>query len=178
MPQRSPATPAGSVVLVAVLLAPADGGSTSLDERVRPEDPANGDRFGIAVDLEGSRLVVGDPWWDRTRSGLEGDVDVGVEDEGAAFVFEQDEQGWGQTARLQVPEGDPEAELGTAVAFSRTTVLAGAPDDRVHHSPRAGSAYVFERCPTADPGAPSASALGTPPCTITSEGSPTAVAGT
>jgi hypothetical protein len=96
---------------------------------------ANAD-LGQAVAISGSVLVAGAPSANSNK--------------GAAYVFVEPPGGWRdmtQTAELIAPDGETGDALGSAVAISRNTVVAGAPD-RVSRLIRAGGfpaggAYVF-----------------------------------
>jgi len=107
-----------------------DGANWTEDNQVFALDAAGGDQFGTAVGLAGDTLVVGSPF----------DDDNGF-DSGAAYVFQPDEFGWNQVAKLRALDGAPDDRFGSAAAISGTAILVGAPlDDNL---PDSGSAYVF-----------------------------------
>jgi hypothetical protein len=84
------------------------------------------DDLGWSVALSGSTAVVGDP---RNNSFT-----------GAAFVFLRSGTTWFRQAKLTAPAHGFAQFLGTSVAVSGTTVVAGAPDSE--------AAYVFVRSGT------------------------------
>lgn len=94
------------------------------------------DRFGIAVDLEGSTVVVGASYADGAGS-----------DRGKAYVFEKDAGGldnWGEVKILTASDAADGARFGHSAAISGDTVVVGAfldPEGGVD----SGAAYVFDR---------------------------------
>jgi uncharacterized repeat protein (TIGR01451 family) len=98
-------------------------------------DAKKGAQFGFSVSLSDKTLVVGAP----------GDSDRGSS-AGAAYVFEMEDTGWKQTAKLVVNDGRPFDELGFAVVISGDTIVVGAPfADDFHIFQNFGAAYVFQR---------------------------------
>ena len=98
------------------------------------DDGSLNDRFGISLDLDGNRLVVG----------ASGEDSASV-DSGAAYVFALNPNApadWDQIAKLVADDGALGDQLGISVAISGERVLAGAQfdDDQGNES---GSAYVF-----------------------------------
>lgn len=96
-------------------------------------DAAARSEFGISLVLKGRVAVLG-----AIGGGVNGD------NSGAAYVFEQREGQWAQTARLQPIDAGPRQWFGFSVALSDEAIVVGAPT----HSgsgQRAGAAYVFER---------------------------------
>jgi hypothetical protein len=95
-------------------------------------DGAAGDEFGDSVAVSGSTIAVGAP--EHTVSGQAG--------RGVVYVFSASASGkWQnahQTADLTASDGASGDGLGSSVAVSGTTIVAGAPD---HGS--GGSTYVF-----------------------------------
>jgi len=84
------------------------------------------DDLGWSVAVSGSTAVVGDP---RNHSFT-----------GAAFVFVRSGTAWSRQAKLTAAAHGFQQSLGTSVAVSGRTVVAGAPDN--------GTAYVFVRSGT------------------------------
>lgn len=91
------------------------------------------DEFGHSVALSGDTAVVGAP-------GDDIDALPGV-DEGSARVSVRSGGAWSEQAMLSAADGSGGDRLGSAVAVSGDTVLAGAPGD----DDFAGSVYVFVR---------------------------------
>jgi hypothetical protein len=91
---------------------------------------------GWSVAVSGDTIVVGAP-----------NQTVGaVTDEGAVDVFTMPSSGWAnttQTAELSAYEGRQFEELGTSVAISGDTIVAGAPYREVGFYKEQGAAYVF-----------------------------------
>lgn len=127
----------------------SDSGSVHVYER-RPAGPAGpagwvhsakltagdglaGDRFGEAVSISGSRLVVG----------AQQASDAG-QASGAAYVFELTGAGWTQVARLTAPDAEAFERFGVAVDLHLDTLIIGSEGDS-ELAPAGGSAYMFER---------------------------------
>ncbi|MBU0618456.1 MAG: FG-GAP repeat protein [Planctomycetes bacterium] len=90
--------------------------------------------FGIAVDVSGETILVGDPEYDGTGA-----------NSGAAYVFERDPNGVWPQVEILVPEGGASgAEFGHSVAIDGDTAVVGAWTDSDLGS-YSGSAYIFER---------------------------------
>jgi hypothetical protein len=96
------------------------------------ENGKAGERFGQAVAVSVNTIVVGAP-----------DHEVGVHNEqGTSYVFVKPASGWvnaTQTAELTAEKGEAEEFLGSSVAISGNTVIAGAPRANVLQ----GAAYIF-----------------------------------
>ncbi len=91
------------------------------------------DRFGSAVAVSGTRVVVGSPL-----------DDTGAENAGSAFVFDLASATPNvSTATLVDPSAASNDNFGTAVAISGSRVVVGAPFDNTGAS-GAGSAYVYD----------------------------------
>ncbi|MEM7203039.1 MAG: hypothetical protein AAF628_22455 [Planctomycetota bacterium] len=108
-------------------------GTWSQQRKLQPSVPAEGDEFGRAVALLGTRALVGAPRDDHGRG----------QDAGSAYVFERDGGGtWHQVAQLIADDGMANDTFGTAVALAGDRALVGAPS---HGSADRGAVYVFER---------------------------------
>jgi len=102
-------------------------------------DGQNGDRFGIAVAIDGELGVIG----------ARGDDDLGYS-AGSAYVFVRNEDDvWSQVAKLLADDGAAEDRFGKRVAVSGNVALIAAytDDDQGEDS---GSAYVFAVGPDED----------------------------
>jgi hypothetical protein len=112
------------------------GGQWSGPVTVAAEDAATGAQFGSSVSLKGDLIAVGA----ITSPGA-------TSFSGAAYLFENGDQGWKQTARLVANDGMDFDNFGFSVSVSGQTVLVGA----TRHTPAvtgiqsAGAAYVFQR---------------------------------
>ena len=98
--------------------------------RLTAPDGIQGDKFGWAVDLEGTTLVVGAHEHDLSR--------------GAVYVFELADRTWGFTQKLVAPDGAPADHFGEALGLQGDGLAVGA---RGHDAgaPGAGAVYVFRR---------------------------------
>ena len=93
--------------------------------------------LGMSVAVSGSTIVAGDP---EQAVGGHGDA-------GAAYVFEKPAGEWtsaNDNAELSASDPNPGNDaLGTSVAVSGNTIVAGAPNHQVGAQPAQGAAYVF-----------------------------------
>ena len=97
-----------------------------------PADPAAGDHFGAAVDIDGDHIVVGAPE----------DYVSGVQ-RGSAVVFERTPTGWEYASELVPASAVAGDRFGFAVSIYDTTVVVGAPrDDSI--AADAGAIYIFK----------------------------------
>ncbi|MFN0126698.1 MAG: FG-GAP repeat protein [Verrucomicrobiales bacterium] len=127
---------------------------------LKPKDTGTGDRFGDrfgeAVGISGSYIVVGAPEEDGSATVINGDeTDNSATGAGAAYVFFHDGTSWSQQAYLKPANAGSGDLFGAAVAIENATVVVGAPfedggatsingisnDDLAN----AGAAYVFVR---------------------------------
>ncbi len=108
--------------------------------KLRPSDPLGNSPFGksVAINGNGSTIVVGDPYWQS--SGFSG----------AAYVFVRPTNGWSsstlltQTAKLTAYAPQPGNQLGYSVSISGdgSVIAAGAPTTTIYRQYQ-GAAYVF-----------------------------------
>ncbi len=104
------------------------GSGWALAQTILPQDLESGDRFGLALAVDGERAIIGAPGKEGGR--------------GAAYVFERAAAVWMQTDKLVIAEDRVAGDFfGTAVAISGDRVLVGARG----RSGDQGAAYVFER---------------------------------
>ena len=100
-------------------------------------DGAAQDRLGSSLAVSGTTVVAGAP---HATVG-------GHAFRGAAYVFSEPGAGWSgklqQRAKLTAAGGTEELELGTSVAVSGATAVAGAPLANVGLTPEQGKAYLF-----------------------------------
>lgn len=90
------------------------------------------DGFGMAVNLDGATAVLGAPWGDG-----------GVNDQGAAYVYNLDDGLWLQNQVLRPDDPSANGWFGQAVGISGTTAFIGAPG--ALKSALAGSVYRYLR---------------------------------
>jgi hypothetical protein len=109
-----------------------DGPGWSLQQKIVAMPALPGENFGTALAVEGDRLAVGAP-------GADGNA-------GAVYVFERNGLVWSQADRLQATDASSGDALGSSVALSADTILAGAPQwaSAVAGAYSQGAAYVFE----------------------------------
>lgn len=104
-------------------------------------DGAVGDNFGSSVSIAGNTIVVGAP-----------SATIGSnEQQGAAYVFVEPQGGWSnmnQTGKLTASDGNIGDGLGSALALSGNTIVAGVPLGTVGSNYAQGAAYVFVQPPT------------------------------
>ena len=122
-----------------VFVMPATGWPAGLTQtaELSASDGITKDRLGTSVAISGDTVVAGAPHH----------VAELFAEKGAAYVFVMPASGWAnmtQTAELTASDGEWWAEyLGTSVAISGDTVVAGAPDHAVDSHNLQGAAYVF-----------------------------------
>lgn len=109
------------------------GASWVLQAKLTASNGVAYDAFGVALALEGDRLVVGAPL-----------ADAGAIFSGAAYVFRRDGANWVEEAELAPSDPLGFDDFGSSVAFAGGRALVGAPG---HHGER-GAAYLFERAGT------------------------------
>lgn len=93
------------------------------------------DLFGRAVALDGPIALVGAPSADTW----------GRIDQGAAYVYTQQDGAWGQRYRLVAQNGARDDRFGYAVALAGNTAVIGAPTDATNGDTRPGFVTVFVR---------------------------------
>ena len=114
------------------------GGWASGTERAKltASDGAAGDQFGYSVAVSGDTVVVG----------ARLDNVPPKANQGSAYVFVEPGGGWAsgtERARLIASDGLVADRLGSSVAVSGDTVVAGVPGDELDPNATPGSAYVF-----------------------------------
>lgn len=115
------------------------------------------DRFGSAVAISGSRIVVGAARESSSATNVNGNQwDNSMENAGAAYVFVRNGNTWSQEAYLKASNTEAGDRFGTAVAISGDLIAVGAPmEGGANHGvngwqgsnlfPAAGAAYVYKR---------------------------------
>jgi uncharacterized protein (DUF2126 family) len=115
----------------------ADGTQTA---KLTASDGASNTLLGLSVAISGDTVVAGA---DLTTVGANAS-------QGAAYVFVKPRSRWTdatQTAKLTASDGASLDRLGTSVAITGGTVVAGAPGATVNANLFQGAAYVFSRSP-------------------------------
>ncbi len=95
-------------------------------------DPGEGSAFGTTVSISGDVAVVGAPFHDGARASS-----------GAVYVYRRAGSDWSFETKLTASDGAFQDRLGSSVAVSGDTIVAGAPGRSVGGVFGHGSAYVF-----------------------------------
>ena len=142
-------------------------GNWTLVQELKASNKATYDQFGIAVDLNEGRLLVG------ARFGK-----VGSEIRGTAYLFDRGASGWEETTMLAHAEQPEKVSLfGESVALSASFALIGARGaEGSVPGLRSGAAYVFE-LPLGEPTCDGVASSTGAPGTIRATGSLAASAG-
>lgn len=125
---------AGSAHVFALSTGPA-GSSWTHQAKLTADDAAANDAFGTSVALLLNTALIGAPK-DDTAAGA---------DAGSAYAFLRVRTVWSQQAKLTDSDAAPGDFLGSSVALSGETALAGAPGDDTPAGANAGSASAFIR---------------------------------
>ncbi len=104
-----------------------DGTRWVEEQTLTASDTAESDRFGHAVSVFGDVCVVGAE-----------EHDAGVEDAGAAYVFQYDGTEWVERQKLRGDDAADDEQFGSAVALADGVLVVGA-----DHAEAGGAAYVF-----------------------------------
>ena len=104
--------------------------------KLLPADLDPADNFGNSLDIDGDTIVAG------SIGNNAKDVNSG-----SAYIFVRTGTEWTEQGKLTARDGIAQDALGTSVAISVDTVIAGAPRDDDNGS-NSGSVYIFTR--TAD----------------------------
>jgi len=116
-------------------------------------DAAEDNDLGMSIAISGNTIAVGSAHTVGSHV-----------DQGAVYVFVEPRSGWAdatQTAELSASDGEADDRLGSSVAISGTTVVAGAPTREADSHPFQGAAYVFVEPPTGWTNATQTAELGT-----------------
>jgi hypothetical protein len=108
------------------------GTTWSQQAKLVAADTGDDNRLGSSVALDGDIAVLGAPDPILTSPGP-----------GSAYVFARSGAIWTQQQKIQAADGVTGQRLGSAVAISGNTLLAGAPFQRSEAGEEAGSAYVY-----------------------------------
>jgi len=110
-----------------------NGATWSQQAELTSSDNAGDDQFGTSVAVNGSTIVVGVP-------GHSTPFYSPIGGPGAAYMFGRNGTVWSQQAEVLASDGDG---LGTAVAISGSTAVAGAPGLNSTEHGGGGAAYVY-----------------------------------
>jgi nucleoside-specific outer membrane channel protein Tsx len=117
----------------AVYVFGESGGTWSQQAELTASDGAAYNYFGSSIAVSGSMIVVGANGYPAVGSNVA---------QGAAYVFVESGGTWSQQAELTASDGAAYDQLGSSVALSGSTVVAGAPCHSVDFLCQ-GAAYVF-----------------------------------
>lgn len=100
-------------------------------QKLSPDDGVSSDAFGISVNLNGEKAVIG-----AFRDDDNGD------ETGSAYVFGFDGKTWSQKTKLSATDATESAQFGQAVAINKDNILIGAHKDD-EHGHYSGAAYIY-----------------------------------
>lgn len=117
------------------------------------------DGFGSVLSFSGHTLAVGAPYEDGAASGVNGEEGNGKGkggNQGAAYVFVEQDGKWQQQAYVKATNTDAVDLFGTDVALSGDVLVVGAPwedsaatqvdgDQKSNAASASGAVYVYER---------------------------------
>jgi hypothetical protein len=122
---------------------------------LKPSNPDSHDNFGSSVAISGNTIVIGSPSEAGPSTGVNGTVNNGAGDSGAAYVFIRSGNSWSQQAYLKASNTGNGDTFGRSVSIDGDTIIVGAPrEDGSSTSVNgannngaidAGAAYVFKR---------------------------------
>lgn len=134
-----------------------DGDSWVQQAFLKAASPDNADNFGFSCDIDGDTIVIGSRSEDSSAAGVNGDqLDNGLFNSGAAYVFVRNGTTWTQQAFLKASNPGFQDAFGIAVAIDGDTLVVGAPsedsgaqgvngDQNNNAVGNSGAAYVFVR---------------------------------
>ncbi len=97
---------------------------------VKTPNVNSGDRFGMAVAINGDTIVVGAPYESSNQTtitnGTSASPDNSATNAGAAYVFVRSGTTWSQQAYLKAPNAETNDYFGNSVAISGDTIVVGA----------------------------------------------------
>jgi len=105
------------------------------DQALTASDGAAGDRFGEAIDFDGTTLIVGAPYDDFT----------GRADAGSAYIFTGTGLAWSQVVKLVAPDGLAGDHLGTSVSVYGAYAAVGSTIAAGPSATFCGAVYLWHR---------------------------------
>jgi len=131
-----------------VIVSPLMADSVTELQKLVATDRAEGDQFGICIDIDGNYAIVGADCQDKDASG--GNM---LTEAGAAYIYYYDGNNWNQQAKLVASDRAISDYFGSSVSISGDVAIVGAPiefEDASGVNPLAGagSAYMFRRSGT------------------------------
>jgi len=113
-----------------------EGAAWTEQQKLAAGDPAQDDRFGFSVTVDGDTIVVGAPCEDG------GEMERG--NAGSAYVFTRTAGTWTQQTQLTAVGVELGAEFGSSVGVAGNTIAVGAPLEDGTGSDQ-GAVHVFTR---------------------------------
>ena len=116
----------------AYIYAREESGSWAQEAKITATDGSAGDHFGISVDVDENRAIIGAPFDGNAYNG-------------SAYIFTRDSNGaWSQEQKITASDSAREDLFGLSVAIDDDRVIIGAyrDDDK---GDNAGSAYIYVR---------------------------------
>lgn len=120
---------------------------------LKASNPSAGDEFGLAVAVDGDRIVIGARREDSSTTGVNSTPNEAATDAGAAYVFEYDNGVWEEVAYLKASNTGASDLFGHNVDISGDTVAVSAINEdsstrgvntgQNNSASNAGAVYVF-----------------------------------
>lgn len=150
----------------AVYIFKRTGVTWAQEAYVKASNAEAADSFGASVAVDADTLVVGAPLEDSGQktitNGTTASSDNARLGAGAVYVYKRTGSTWAQEAYLKAPNAEIENNLGSAVAISGDTIIAGASGENSNQTTitngptassnesaiKAGAAFVFKRTGT------------------------------
>ncbi len=101
-------------------------------QRLTAFDGQNTDQFGLKVDIQSNRIIVGAP----LKDGL-------YDNQGAAYIFNNSGNQWIFNSKLTANDGRATDQFGSSVSIAGEIVAVGAPGVDINANTRQGAAYTF-----------------------------------
>ncbi len=132
-----------------------DGSRWSHQAYLKAAQPGTMDSFGISLDVDGERILVGAQFEAGSATGVDGDQTSNATIfSGAAYLFEREGAAWVQRAYLKASNTGEVDAFGVAVSLAGSLLAVGAPredggstgvdgDQADDTSAQAGAAYAF-----------------------------------
>ena len=109
-----------------------NGGIWSQQQQLTAFDGHNADYFGISVDIQNNRIIVGASRADGSNA-----------HQGAAYIYNLYRGLWIFNSKLTANDGMRDDEFGRTVSIAGEIVIVGSPGDDENGNGGQGSAYIF-----------------------------------
>ena len=113
------------------------GGTWSQTQQLFASDGTTGDsrEFGLALDFDGTNLLVGAPGPDYSSNG--------TYPQGTVYAFTETGGSWAQAQEFHAGDGVDGDQFGFSLALDGSTLLVGAPAADIGGNTHQGAVYVF-----------------------------------